>query len=277
MAEEDSDRMLRDMAENRGCKLVKSRRRKPGTGDYGHYGLKDAKSGQEVFGFGDDGLTATAEQIADWLRGGAVAEWKRSLKAAAGAPQTRARAKQKPEPANDEAEPAAARRKAAPPAPASVPAPPPPPPPPKPKPGLVVRDARPRDAEAIAALATELGFPNDSAGVKKRLAALAKAGTPVLVADEGGVVGCLAWNVWTALHRPKPVGRITMMVVTKPARRRGVGAALVAEAEARFRAAGCGLAEVTSNVELGGAHDFYRRQDYERTSWRFAKPLKENR
>jgi GNAT superfamily N-acetyltransferase len=127
----------------------------------------------------------------------------------------------------------------------------------------------------VAALASELGFPNDAAGVRKRLAFLAKAGTPVLVADQDGLIGCLAWNVWTALHRPKPVGRITMLVVTRKARYRGVGAALLAEAEARFRMAGCGLAEVTSHIELGGAHDFYRRHDYERTSWRFGKPLED--
>ena len=87
MADAERDKMLRDMAANRGCKLVKSRRRKAG-GDFGRYGLKDGKTGQEVFGFGDDGLTASAEQIEQWLRGGAVAEWKRSLTAAAGAPQT---------------------------------------------------------------------------------------------------------------------------------------------------------------------------------------------
>jgi GNAT superfamily N-acetyltransferase len=275
MAEADRDKMLRDMAENRGCKLVKSRRRKPGTGDYGHYGLKDAKTGQEVFGFGDDGLTATPEQIEDWLRGGAVAEWKRSLKAAAGAPQTRAKAKPKPEPANDEESRPAAKRKPArpaPPPPAPAP-PPPPPPPPPPRPKLVVREAKSGDAAAIAALATELGFANDAAAVRKRLAGFARAGEPVLVADLDGVIGCLAWTVWTPLHRPRPVGRITMMVVTKTARHRGVGTALLAEAEARFRKAGCGLAEVTSNVDLGGAHDFYRHNDYERTSWRFGKTL----
>src|SRR5690348_210421 len=123
MAEDDRDKMLRDMAENRGCKLVKSRRRKPGTGDYGHYGLKDAKTGQEVFGFGDAGLTATAEEIEAWLRGGAISEWKRSLKsaAAAAAPAARARPEPKPSPANDDetapAKAAPAGRKRAAPAP----------------------------------------------------------------------------------------------------------------------------------------------------------------
>ena len=260
--------MLRDMAANRGCKLVKSRRRKAG-GDFGRYGLKDGKTGQEVFGFGDDGLTASAEQIEQWLRGGAVAEWKRSLTAAAGAPQTRAKAKERPKPANDAAADPAPRRKSVRP---SRPSPPPPPPPPRPK--LVIREAKPGDAEAVAGLLAELGPADGAGGVKKRIAAMAKAKEPVLVADEGGVIGCLAWTIWTPLDRAERIGRITLVVVAKKARYRGVGSALLAEAEARFRKAGCGTAEVTAAIDLGGAQDFYRREQYERTSWRFAKSLK---
>jgi ribosomal protein S18 acetylase RimI-like enzyme len=273
MADPDRDKMLRDMAENRGCKLVKSRRRKAGTGDYGHYGLKDGKTGQEVFGFGDNGLTATAEEIEQWLRGGAVSEWKRSLKSPA--PALKPEAKPRPAANDDEAKAVPKRKpKPAPPPPPPAPLPAPPPPPPKPK--LAVREAKPKDAEAVAALASELGFPTEAAEMKKRVARAAKSGEPVLVAERDGVIGCLAWHVWTAIHRPRPVGRITMLVVARKARHRGAGAALLAEAEARFRKAGCGLIEVTSNVELGGAHDFYRRQGYERTSWRFAKTLDGN-
>jgi ribosomal protein S18 acetylase RimI-like enzyme len=54
-----------------------------------------------------------------------------------------------------------------------------------------------------------------------------------------------------------------------------VGAALVADAEARLKAAGCGLVEVTSNVKLLRAHAFYERHGYERTSIRLAKQLQE--
>ena len=50
MANKERDEALREMAANRGCKLVKSRRRKPG-GDYGLYGLADRKTGKKVFGF----------------------------------------------------------------------------------------------------------------------------------------------------------------------------------------------------------------------------------
>src|SRR4051812_19248333 len=82
MADADRDDMLREMAANRGCKLVKSRRRTPGVGDYGRYGLKDAATGADVLGIGSEGLTATAEEVEAWLRGREMADGKSSLAAA---------------------------------------------------------------------------------------------------------------------------------------------------------------------------------------------------
>jgi mannose-6-phosphate isomerase-like protein (cupin superfamily) len=69
----EADDQLREMAAHRGLKLAKSRRRKPG-GDYGLYGLKDA-GGAPVFGFGEDGFTASAEDIEAYLRDSVRATW----------------------------------------------------------------------------------------------------------------------------------------------------------------------------------------------------------
>jgi ribosomal protein S18 acetylase RimI-like enzyme len=235
--------MLREMAANRGCKLVKSRLRTPGKGDYGRYGLKDAKSEREILGFGKSGLTATPEEIEAHLRGAVASGWKSSVAAAGGKARPR---KQVP-----------------------APAPPPPAPPP-----LRVREADGVDAEAIAALVAALGFEAAPDAVAERLTRLARAGEPPLVARRGdAILGCLTWHVTPVLHRPHPVGRITMLVVAASARREGVGRALVEAAEARLRARGCGLVEVTSNDKLAAAHKFYARLGYERTSRRFAKKL----
>lgn len=68
---------LRDAAAHRGLKLARSRKRKPGTGDYGLYGLTDS-SGKPLFGIGDDGLTATPEMIRDYLRKAEVSTWAQS-------------------------------------------------------------------------------------------------------------------------------------------------------------------------------------------------------
>ncbi|WBY07073.1 cupin domain-containing protein [Sphingomonas sp. 7/4-4] len=67
---------LREMAAHRGLKLVSSRRRKPG-GDFGKYGLHDAK-GAPVFGVEKDRLTAGAEEIEGYLRGAASNAWSKS-------------------------------------------------------------------------------------------------------------------------------------------------------------------------------------------------------
>ena len=90
MANEATDR-LREMAAHRGLKLVASRRRKPG-GDFGKYGLNDA-AGEPVFGVGEDGLEASAEEIEDYLRGATSNAWSKS----AGSAKPR-KAKPKPAP-----------------------------------------------------------------------------------------------------------------------------------------------------------------------------------
>ena len=139
--------------------------------------------------------------------------------------------------------------------------------PPRPR-CCVVRDARPSDADAIAELIVALGYEVSATEVRRRL-----KGVSALVAEKGKVVGALTTAVTAVLHRPRPVGRISMMVVAEAARGGGIGAAMVAEAEKRLKAAGCGLVEVTSNRKRLRAHAFYERLGYERTSYRFAKPL----
>lgn len=74
---EISDQQLREMALHRGLKLVKSRRRKPSTGDYGKYGLTDA-AGKPLLGIDDDGLTASGEDIQKYLRTSELSTWKQS-------------------------------------------------------------------------------------------------------------------------------------------------------------------------------------------------------
>src|SRR4051812_45030677 len=105
----------------------------------------------------------------------------------------------------------------------------------------MIRDATAGDARAIAALIGELGYEVTAAEVRHRLRHFIESGQPVLVADRAGVIGVLTTSTMHVLHRPRPVGRISMMVVTADARSGGIGAALVAEAEARLKAAGCGL------------------------------------
>jgi ribosomal protein S18 acetylase RimI-like enzyme len=136
-----------------------------------------------------------------------------------------------------------------------------------------IRPAAPGDAPALAGLIVELGYPVTDAEVSARMRLLLAVGRTPLVAELDGIVGLLTWSVMHVLHRPGPVGRISTLVVAGRVRGRGVGRALVAAAEAEVRAAGCDLIEVTSNMRRADAHAFYERLGYERTSFRFAKPM----
>lgn len=99
-------------------------------------------------------------------------------------------------------------------------------------------------------------------------------GRGVLLAElDGVVVGCLSTSVMRVLHRPAPVGRISMMVVDEAVRGRGIGGALVRAAEQALAARGCYMVEVTSNVRRAEAHRFYEQLGYERTSVRLAREL----
>lgn len=108
----------------------------------------------------------------------------------------------------------------------------------------------------------------------ERLAAMKAENRVVLVAElDGAVVGCLSTSVMRVLHRPAPVGRISMMVVDEILRSRGIGAELVRGAEAVLAGQGCYMVEVTSHVRRTEAHRFYERLGYEKTSVRLAKEL----
>ncbi len=259
MADKERDTMLREMAQNRGLKLVKSRRRKPG-GDFGRYGLTDGKTGRECLGFGEDGLTATDAEVEAYLRSGERATWKRSLIGAVAAVEAEAPAADKrPE-----------KKRA-----------PKPPPPPKPKPEpepesepahqpeleLEIRTARKADAAGIAAL-----LHADEDEVAERLALLIRAKAPVLVAVRGEIVGCVASHVVPSLQR-RSFGRVTLLLVAEAARLQGIGKALLEAAERALTKLGCEQAEVTSEIDFASAHGFFRRAGYERTSYRFGRNL----
>jgi GNAT superfamily N-acetyltransferase len=139
---------------------------------------------------------------------------------------------------------------------------------------LAIRDARSTDSVALSRLIAQLGYAAAEDEVAERLALMEAEGRVVLAAElDGEVVGCLSTSVMRVLHRPAPVGRISMMVVDEALRGRGIGAELVRAAERALKARGCYMVEVTSHVRRTDAHRFYERLGYERTSVRLAREL----
>jgi ribosomal protein S18 acetylase RimI-like enzyme len=140
---------------------------------------------------------------------------------------------------------------------------------------LPIRRATAADAAEVARLFTVLGHPTTAEEAAARWAGFEAQGNSAFVAEreDGTLGGVITTHRTMVLHRPKPVGRITGLVVDEALRGRGVGRALVEAAELDLRGAGCGLLEVTSNLRRADAHAFYERLGYERTSLRLAKTI----
>jgi GNAT superfamily N-acetyltransferase len=140
-----------------------------------------------------------------------------------------------------------------------------------------IRAARTYDAQAIAELGTELGYPATRQQIATRLAGVeAEPSSRVLVAEngEGRVVGWLHVAARTQLTEDASA-EILGLVVDESARGNGVGAALVRAAEEWARAQGCVRIRVRSRDTRERAHRFYEREGYARNKVQLVlhKPL----
>jgi GNAT superfamily N-acetyltransferase len=129
---------------------------------------------------------------------------------------------------------------------------------------ISVRAASQNDADALAYLAGELGYPSSVAQIRERLAAV--DGNPdyatfVAVAANNSVVGWIQLCRLRALEI-EPRAEITGLVVDSRGRGAGVGRLLVERGEAWARENGLREMGVRSNVVRERAHSFYLRLGY---------------
>ena len=138
---------------------------------------------------------------------------------------------------------------------------------------LRARPAEERDAQILATLVTQLGYPSTPEQVRARLQRV--AGHPdiqALVAERDfGVVGMIALMVFPAIHRDGLHGYITAFVVDKSERGNGAGTGLLAAAEAWFTARGVSKINLTTALHRESAHRFYERRGYEFDGRRYVK------
>jgi predicted N-acetyltransferase YhbS len=146
---------------------------------------------------------------------------------------------------------------------------------------LTIRRATPDDAEAVAELNGQLGYPATAAEIRVRIVALAscEASQTVFVACLGQeVVGWI--DVALTFHlQSQPFALIGGLVVKQGLRGRRIGKRLCEEAERWGRAKGVQAVRVTSRSTRDDAHRFYLRDGYKdvKTSRVFEKILQAER
>ena len=128
-----------------------------------------------------------------------------------------------------------------------------------------VRRAASSDRDGLARLSTQLGYPMTPEEASARLTDV--EGHPdhaLFVADEGAegrLAGWLQVSLPRIFESPRQA-EIAGLVVDEEHRGRGIGPALLRQAEAWAQERGCTVLRVRSNVVRERAHGFYRREGF---------------
>ncbi|WP_460451602.1 GNAT family N-acetyltransferase [Alsobacter sp. SYSU BS001988] len=150
--------------------------------------------------------------------------------------------------------------------------------------GAVIREARPADLPAIVGLhAADRGFgqgdawsPESEADYRRAFQNLADHPDHVLYVaeDAGEVVGSLLLSFMPGLTGRGALHAVLRSVqVRGDQRSRGVGARMVAAAEAEAARRGARVCELMSNAGRADAHRFYERLGYAKSHAGFKKRL----
>ena len=133
-------------------------------------------------------------------------------------------------------------------------------------PVLSIRPATPADADAIASLFTDEGYPAGPSDIVERLGRFASVHSQVLVAEhDGGILGFIAIHAMPRFEHDDRIMRILALVVDAGARERGVGRALMAEAERIASELGAAFIEITAGHHRPEARHLYESLGYDGT------------
>jgi GNAT superfamily N-acetyltransferase len=129
---------------------------------------------------------------------------------------------------------------------------------------VTVRSARPDDAERLASMLTDEGYPAGSSDMADRLERYRALGSQVLVAEAGdGVVGFVSLLILPRFEVDDLFARITSLVVDPGVRERGIGRLLMQAAEEHAKAAGAAWLEVTAGHHRPDARRLFESLGYD--------------
>jgi len=127
----------------------------------------------------------------------------------------------------------------------------------------MIRPATGMDAEAIAILSGQLGYPSTADEIRTRLGEIRARGEgKVLVAELNGVVRGWVHVFGARVLESQPHAEVGGLVVEEGSRGRGIGRQLIEAAEEWAASMGYARLRVRSNVVRESAHRFYQALGY---------------
>lgn len=129
---------------------------------------------------------------------------------------------------------------------------------------ITIRPADAGDADRIAAMFTDEGYPAGPTDVLSRLARFDDEASAARVADlDGAAIGFIALHALPRFEHDDEIVRIVALVVDASARERGVGRLLMAEAERFALEHGAAFVEVTAGHHRPEARRLYEAVGYD--------------
>jgi GNAT superfamily N-acetyltransferase len=133
-------------------------------------------------------------------------------------------------------------------------------------PGLDIRIAAPEDAEGIANLSAQLGYPTSPREAEIRLAEIRGSQEQevfIATSPRGEVMGWI--HVFCALRlMTEPFAELGGLIVDEGRRGQGIGKSLLHKAERWAQERGARSFRIRAGSTRAGAHRFYAALDYEK-------------
>ena len=129
---------------------------------------------------------------------------------------------------------------------------------------LRIRRMAEADAEVVAALAGELGYPNETEAIRVRIRAIGESDLLLVAVDAGDrAIGFIQAHRVCIIEVGFRV-EILCLIVSSSARRSGIARGLIEEAEAWAKSIDADAISVRSNTKRIEAHLFYPTLDYKK-------------
>ena len=131
---------------------------------------------------------------------------------------------------------------------------------------LTIRPAAEDDAERLAALLTDEGYPAGPSDLERRIRSFAGQDTRVLIAEQAGeVLGFIAFVLVPRFETEDRFIRIVTLIIDPGARERGIAKALLAEVERLGREEGVAFLEVTAGHHRPDARHLFESVGFDAT------------